>query len=143
MKVTLSGGLEIDLSQPLPDRPRVVLVEAKDGRRAVLGDGLDPTEAEALMATTTGDKAVSDFRSQLENANLDLLGNLLNVFDAIRRREDHATIALAMIGELGRAVEGRGKRQPTRSVRKPKTPPTLEEALDDALGSVLAGKKGR
>jgi hypothetical protein len=35
------GGIEITVSQPLANRPNVILVETSDGRRAILGDGRD------------------------------------------------------------------------------------------------------
>jgi len=35
------GDFHIELSQPLEDRPDVVVITASDGRRAILGDGQD------------------------------------------------------------------------------------------------------
>ena len=36
------NNFDVELSQPLQDRPDVVLIKASDGRIAILGDGHDP-----------------------------------------------------------------------------------------------------
>ena len=36
------NNFDVELSQPLEDRPDVVLIKASDGRIAILGDGHDP-----------------------------------------------------------------------------------------------------
>ena len=35
-------NFDVELSQPLKDRPDVVLITTSDGRRTILGDGYDP-----------------------------------------------------------------------------------------------------
>ncbi len=35
-------NFSVELSQPLKDRPDVILITTSDGRRAILGDGYDP-----------------------------------------------------------------------------------------------------
>jgi len=35
-------NFDVELSQPLEDRPDVVVIVTSDGRRAILGDGHDP-----------------------------------------------------------------------------------------------------
>ena len=35
-------NVRVELSQPLKDRPDVILIATSDGRRAILGDGHDP-----------------------------------------------------------------------------------------------------
>ncbi len=32
----------VELSQPIEDRPHIILIESSDGRCAVLGDGIEP-----------------------------------------------------------------------------------------------------
>ncbi|MCH8931147.1 MAG: hypothetical protein IIA98_09580 [Proteobacteria bacterium] len=39
-------NFDIELSQPLPDRPEVVLIVASDGRRTILGEVWDPFTAD-------------------------------------------------------------------------------------------------
>ena len=39
-------NFDVELSQPLKDRPDVVLITASDGRRSILGDGRDPFSAD-------------------------------------------------------------------------------------------------
>ncbi len=36
------NNFDVELSQPLEDRPDVVLIKTSDGRIAILGDGHDP-----------------------------------------------------------------------------------------------------
>ncbi len=38
--------LQVDLSQPLKDRPDVIVIATSDGRCTVIGDGLDPFTAD-------------------------------------------------------------------------------------------------
>ena len=40
------GDFHIELSQPLKDRPDVIVITASDGRRTILGDGIDPFTAD-------------------------------------------------------------------------------------------------
>jgi hypothetical protein len=41
-KTVQLDSITVEVSQPLADRPGVVLIVADDGRRSVLGDGRDP-----------------------------------------------------------------------------------------------------
>ncbi len=45
MTIVQLDDFRIELSQPLKDRPDVVLITASDGRRTILGDGMDPFTA--------------------------------------------------------------------------------------------------
>ena len=42
MKTVKFDNFDIELSQPLADRPDVILIVASDGRRTILGDVWDP-----------------------------------------------------------------------------------------------------
>ncbi len=39
-------NFDVELSQPLKDRPDVVLITTSDGRRTIIGDGHDPFSAD-------------------------------------------------------------------------------------------------
>lgn len=39
-------NFRVELSQPLEDRPDVLLIATSDGRRTILGDGYDPFSAD-------------------------------------------------------------------------------------------------
>jgi hypothetical protein len=41
MTIVQLDDFRIELSQPLKDRPDVIVITASDGRRAILGDGQD------------------------------------------------------------------------------------------------------
>ena len=45
MTIVQFDDFRIELSQPLKDRPDVIVVATSDGRRCVLGDGMDPFTA--------------------------------------------------------------------------------------------------
>ena len=42
MTIVQLDDCSIELTQPLKDRPDVVVIAASDGRRTILGDGQDP-----------------------------------------------------------------------------------------------------
>ena len=42
MTIVQLDDFRIELTQPLKDRPDVVVIAASDGRRTILGDGQDP-----------------------------------------------------------------------------------------------------
>ena len=49
-------NFDVELSQPLADRPDLILITTSDGRRAILGDALDPFTADEdrQRSTTQG-----------------------------------------------------------------------------------------
>ena len=51
-------NFDVELSQPLKDRPDLILITTSDGRRCVLGDGQNPFMADEYRqrSTTQGRK---------------------------------------------------------------------------------------
>ena len=45
-KTVQLDDLRLELSQPLKNRPDVILIATDDGRRTILGDGYDPFSAD-------------------------------------------------------------------------------------------------
>ena len=46
MTIVQLDNFRVELSQPLADRPDVILIATSDGRRTILGDGHDPFTAD-------------------------------------------------------------------------------------------------
>ena len=42
MTIVQLDDFSIELSQPFMDRPDVIVIASSDGRRTILGDGMDP-----------------------------------------------------------------------------------------------------
>ena len=60
MQTVKFENFDIELSQPLPDRPEVVLIVASDGRRTILGEVWDPfTSDEHRQIDRQSHKAVA------------------------------------------------------------------------------------
>ena len=45
MKTVKLENTIVELSQPLPERPDVILIQTDDGRTSIIGDGQDPFTA--------------------------------------------------------------------------------------------------
>jgi len=59
MTIVQLDDCSIELTQPLKDRPDVVLITASDGRRTILGDGRDPFSIDEYQQINRDTKTVT------------------------------------------------------------------------------------